>query len=274
VGKKNVLIVFTPRSGSTIAGELLAHKYSSLFLDELYSGDLRSIFGSRLPADVKNKLGEKNVRRMMFNIAHNAMVWDDTKAFVDTALSLIKDINKDYPIVIKFYPNYVLPGKKLVEWCIDNNFEIYFLRRKDFIEQAYSLLLTVVKQDFNMKARQAGKLQDLPRDAEVVNLNTASRVVFPPMPLSIDIATRKIVTLAGINQCFANYVEHYGKYGKVLSYEDTIRKNDFSEFGISTLLVNDYNNQRLSIRPTHEYKIGHQISNWPEIVEMIDYFNV
>jgi hypothetical protein len=57
-------------------------------------------------------------------------------------------------------------------------------------------------------------------------------------------------------------------------YEDTIVRGDYSLLDISPDLLQAYGKEEISLRPTHRYNVGDQISNWQEILEIAKQYEV
>ena len=268
----NALIVFTPRSGSTIVAELLAHKYNALNLDEFIHGDIRGTLDNKLPAGVREmvrnapSLGEQPKPLIL----KKTPILSD---LLDSRLEVVKNIAKDHEIVFKLFPSFVTPGINIIEWAIENNFELYFIHRKNKREQIYSYVLANCKAKLYEEAKKSGKLS-MHRSAGFLNVRNATRVIFPPIKLSREEIIRYAALLCNINGCYNCISRKYKDYGKHLSYENTIAKKDYTAFGIDKKIVDSYAQQPESIRPTYDYEIGSEIVNWDEVVEVFNKFDV
>lgn len=268
------LIIFTPRSGSTIAAELLAYKHKAINLDEMITGQIRGVLLNKLSQDIKRLIYDSRV----LNQDVNYLFKDGEENIVDVyniykkRFNLAKQIHNKHSIVFKYFPYFSLPAVKILDWAKDNNFEIYFLTRKSGEDQLYSYLLAHAKERFYKNARQAGKL-DMPNYAGFLNVKSSPRVEFPPISFGEESALTLISVLCGINNTWTAYYNKFKDYGKLVYYEDSIGKGNFTDFGITPNMYSKYSAQPNSIRPTHEYTVGSQISNWNEMLEIFSHYN-
>lgn len=272
----NALVVFTPRSGSTIISDLLAYKYNALNLDEFIDARIRSVLYDNIPEDIKIVIEE----RSLLSEVPTPKTPQESQLYYYRVLNnfkkkfeFVKEIAQKYPVVVKYYPTAVLPGIKFVEWAIENNFELYFISRRNFHKQLYSLLLAHTKSRLYKAANKAGKLKLSGMDA-YLNVKGNLNVSFPPQKLALHTATEEIVKLTIMNNLWRSYINAYGKYGKVMYYEDTVVKGDYSLLNISSDLLQAYAKEKNSLRPTQKYNIGDQITNWQEILEIAQYYEV
>lgn len=272
----NVLVIFTPRSGSTIVSDLLAYKYNAINLDEILDTTIRGVLYNKIPEDIKVMLKERSLldqpsaprtakeRQSYFYDAFNQF----NKRF-----QFVKEVAQKHPVVIKYYPTAMLPGIGIVEWAIENNFELYFVSRRNFKKQLYSILLAEAKTNFYKKATKAGKLE-IPEISGFLNTKGTLNISFPPVNISYEYAVEQIVKLTVINNLWKAYVNAYGKYGKVMYYEDTIVRGDYSLLDINANLLQAYGKEEISLRPTHRYNVGDQISNWQQVLEIAKQYEV
>lgn len=272
----NVLVVFTPRSGSTIVSDLLAYKYNAINLDEVLDTTIRGVLYDKIPEDIKAILKERSLLDPQPNPTtkkERDSYFYDTFNLYKKRFEFVKETAQKYPIVIKYYPTAMLPGIGLVEWAIENDFELYFVSRRSFNKQLYSMLLAEVKTNFFKKARKAGKLE-IPGIDGFLNTKGSSNVSFPPVNVPLEQAVEHIVKLTVINNMWKAYVNAYGRYGKVMYYEDTIVRGDYSLLGVDNELLQAYGKEEISLRPTHRYNVGDQITNWQEILKIATLYEV
>lgn len=272
----NVLVVFTPRSGSTIVSDLLAYKYNAINLDEVLDTRIRGVLYDKMPEDVKVLLKQRSVldeQPTPTTKKERDSYFYDTYSFFNKKFEFVKEVSQKYPIVVKFYPTAILPGIGLVEWAIKNNFQLYFVSRRNFKKQLYSMLLAEVRTNFLIRARKAGKLEG-PEITGFLNTKGGFNVSFPPANVPLHHVLEQVVKLTVINNMWKSYVNAYGRYGKVMYYEDTIVKGDYSLLDVSPDLLQAYANEEISLRPTHRYNVGDQISNWQEILEIAKQYEV
>lgn len=272
----NVLVIFTPRSGSTIISDLLAYKYNAVNLDEMLDSTIRSVLYNKIPEDIKVILKERslleNLPDPITNKEKHTYLYNAFKLH-NKRFDFVKEVTQKYPIVVKYYPTGPLPGIGIVEWAIENNFELYFVSRKSFKKQLYSILLAQVKTNYYRKAKKAGR-QEIQEINGYINTKGSLNVSFPPANVPLELAIDQIVKLTVIDNMWKAYVNAYGKYGKVMYYEDTIVRGDYSLLDISPDLLQSYAREEISLRPTHRYKVGEQISNWQEILEIAKQYEV
>lgn len=275
----NALIVFTPRSGSTIVGDLLAYKNNAINLDEIVTGSVRGPLREKLPTDVNKLLMSKGLAKRAAalqeeqNSSDVVKYWNNLFDYYKDGLGFIKEVAASYSVVLKYYPIVALPGVKLIEWAIDNNFELYFTYRENFEQQLYSMILADVKEKFYSNAKKAGKLV-MHKHAGYLNIKDGKKVVFPPVQYTRPDAIHMAVKLSSIRVLWESYVKQYSKYGKLICYEETIAKNDFSVIGVTPEEFNQYQIQDKSLRPSFEYELGKQLTNWDEIAELASHFNI
>jgi hypothetical protein len=274
----NALVVFTPRSGSTIVGDLLAHKYNAVNLDEALGGQIRGPLIKRIPPDVRHCLDQFNVLKRgskVLEIGPDSakIAWGEAVQFYDDGLACFDQIAAKHSIVVKCYPTIGIPGVKIINWAIKNNFELYFTYRRSFEEQLYSYTLAECREKFYNNIAKAGKLK-MPPYAGFLNTKGSTRVEFPPVEYPIQLAMPLIIRLCGIRSLWSSYYRTYGRYGKVLCYEDTIQKNDFSALGITAEQFKEYSDKDSSLRPSNEYVLGKQIKNWEQIVNIARNYHI
>lgn len=234
-------------------------------------GHIRGVLYDKLPKDVKQWVVDSKIRELSAVFNSNASL-DFAKIydFYNISIPLIQRISNNYPTVIKYYPAYV-PGVKLIEWAKNNNFEIYFVTRRNFDEQLYSYMLADTKARFYNKIRDEKKV-NLKGIAGFLNTNRTPKVVFPAKEIPKDIAVGNIITLCSIISGWHSYLASFREYGKIVYYEDSVAVNDFNAFGITDEMFQRYCKLNHSLRPTHSYTIGEQISNWDEILEISKHY--
>lgn len=253
----NALIVFTPRSGSTVAGDVLAYKYNALYLDELTTGNIRSPFFEKLPGNVQLKLKQLNLVR---NNTRTAPNWSTIYQKYKLSSSFIEHLHKTNSVVLKYFPNSIIPGTRTIQWAIDNNFELYFVTRRNFQQQLYSYLLA--------EHRQLVYKQTNNNKEAFVNTKSSPVYQHKPSKMGAQQALALITTLCNSLSLWESYRTKFGYYSKTVLYEDNLANNNLCEFGISEDLFNSYNKQNDSIRPTDSYSVGSDIINWYDIVQM------
>lgn len=265
----NVLIVFTPRSGSTIIGDLLAYKNNGINLDEILTGFVKGPLKEKIPTEVSKLLTLRELSKK----AADSQYWNTFFDYHNHGLEFLKEVVYSYPIVLKYYPIVAVPGVKLIEWAINNKFELYFTYRENFEQQLYSMILADVKERVYTNAKKAGKLVTH-EHAGHLNMKGGIDVKFPPVQYPMADAYHMLIKLSSIKVLWESYVKQYGKYGKVICYEETVAKKDFSMIGITPEQFNQYQAQDKSLRPSFEYKLGKQLTNWDEISELATYFDI
>lgn len=276
---RNSLIIFTPRSGSTIIGDLLAYKNNAINLDEIITGSMRYPFQEKLPDDVNKIIRDKdfvNKATALMEEQHSKdapTYWNNMFSFYQERMEFLRDVTKAHNVVVKYYPIVALPGVKLIEWAVQNDFDIIFSYRKNFEEQLYSLVLADVKERFYKNLYKSGKLT-MYKNAGYLNIKGSRKIVFPPVYYSRPQALQVIVKLTNIRTLYNTYINQFGMYGKVVCYEDTIAKNDFSSIGITAEEYAAYQIKDKSLRPTYDYEIGKQITNWEEVLEIASHYNI
>lgn len=273
----NSLIIFTPRSGSTVVAELLAYKHNAVNLDEMMTGQIRGVLQNKLPDDVKKLLRAEQILNSDVEHLINECTYDDQKIahvydIYQKRFSLIKQIHREHQVVIKYFPSFSLPAVKMLEWAKNNNFEIYFLTRRSVEDQLYSYVLAHAKERFYKKVKEAGKLR-MPDHAGFLNTKKTPKVNFPPVAWGKQSAISLVTIFCGINNAWTAYYNKFKDYGKLIHYEDTIGKGDFTDFGITPQLYAEYSALPTSLQPTYEYTVGDQISNWNEILDIFNEYN-
>ena len=271
----NALIVFTPRSGSTIVAELLAYKYGAVNLDELMMSDIRGVIERKLPNDVRDLINKNKglSRATELYKSNTSKGLEKVYEYNRKRLELVKQINQIHPIVLKTYPSIPLPGITTIEWAIEKNFDIFFLQRRNVINQLYSYFLANTKEEFYKNAKKAGKLE-IEKYAGFLNTKSTPRVVFPQVHLEKNRIIELVAVFNGFVSMHQCLLEKYKKYGKQVYYEDTIVRNDFSPFGITQNIVDEYVKHPLAIQSTYEYTVGSQFLNWDEVVSIFKEFSL
>lgn len=270
------MVVFTPRSGSTIVSDLLAYKYNAINLDEMLFTSIRSVLYDKIPEDIKTALNERSLLEQVpdptTSKEKHTYLYNVFNQY-NKRFDFVKEVVQKHPIVIKYYPTAPMPGIGIVEWAIENNFELYFISRKNFKKQLYSYMLAEAKTNFYRGAKKAGRLE-IPELAGYLNTKGGLNVSFPPVNVPMEQAIEQIVKLTAINSMWRVYANAYGKHGKVMYYEDTIVRGDYSQLDISDDLLQAYAKEKTSLRPTHRYNVGEQISNWQEILEVTKQYEI
>lgn len=135
------------------------------------------------------------------------------------------------------------------------------------------MLLAEAKTNFYRGAKKAGKLE-IPEITGYLNTRGNLNISFPPVNVPLEQAIEQIVKLTAINTMWKAYVNTYGEYGKVMYYEDTIVRGDYSQLDVTHDLLHAYGKEQLSLRPTHKYNVGDQISNWQQILDIAKQYEV
>lgn len=258
----NALIIFTPRSGSTIVSDLLSFKYNGVNLDEIFQGTVREPLKTKLPQDIRklieiNKINERRRQQSRKDQRDKYNLQNFT--IHETCLALVKHCITKYPTIIKLYPTYKsFPGKALVEWAIDNNFEVYFTTRRNYEDQLYSYLLALQKaRSFKEDVDQA-----------FLNTNSSKERKFEPIAIPPPKVFDSLMTMYNIQMHWYAMSKMYGNYGKVIYYEDHLAEGRFHEIGVDQEMYNNYIKQELFLRPSPAYTVGEEILNWPDIIEI------
>jgi len=272
----NSLIVFTPRSGSTIAAELLAYKNKAINLDEFMAGNIRKPLFKRLPNDVASAITNDKVLNdhcveMQTQMSEGEKLLLNFHLY-EKRFEAVKRLHEERPIVIKYWPAIGLPGVKFIEWTIENGYDVYFTKRRCIEDQLYSYLLADVKETFYRSAVRAGKL-NIEMGAGFINTKSTPNVVFPPVALRDDTIISRVTDVLSLNLLFTSYYNKFKDHAKLIVYEDSIVKNNFMQFGISDNLASSYFKQQHSLRPTTKYVVGDQIKNWDRVIEILGHFN-
>lgn len=108
--------------------------------------------------------------------------------------------------------------------------------------------------------------------AGFINTKGTPKVVFPPVEISDEILLTRICDIQAINSSYESYYRKFKDYGTQVVYEDTIAKDDFSQFNISSDMFAEYCRQPGTLIPTYEYDIGSQISNWGRALDLLRYY--
>jgi hypothetical protein len=185
----------------------------------------------------------------------------------------MKNLHDSNNLVIKYYPALASPGITFIEWAIENNYNIYFTKRRCIEDQLYSYLLADVKETFYRSAVKAGKL-DIEKGAGFINTKSTPKVVFPKVTLRDDTIISRMCDLLSLNVIFDSYFNKFKDHAKLVVYEDTIAKNDFTTFGISDNLAQSYFQGENSLRPTTKSSIGEQFNNWDRVLEILKHYNM
>jgi len=271
------VIVFTPRSCSTIAAELLAYKNKALNLDEFMAGNIRKPLFKRLPPDIKDSITDSKLLNDDCTELRATMT-ESEKFLLNFDLykrrsQYMKNLHDSNNLVIKYYPALASPGITFIEWAIENNYNIYFTKRRCIEDQLYSYLLADVKETFYRSAVKAGKL-DIEKGAGFINTKSTPKVVFPKVTLRDDTIISRMCDLLSLNVIFDSYFNKFKDHAKLVVYEDTIAKNDFTTFGISDNLAQSYFQGENSLRPTTKSSIGEQFNNWDRVLEILKHYNM
>lgn len=230
----------------------------------------------KIPEDVKTALTERSLLEQVPDPTNNkekfSYLYNVFNQY-NKRFEFVKEVSQKHPIVIKYYPTAPMPGIGIVEWAIENNFELYFITRRSFKKQLYSYMLAEAKTNFYRGAKKAGRL-DVPEFAGYLNTRGGINVAFPPVNVPLEQAIENIVKLTAINSMWKIYADAYGKHGKVMYYEDTIVKGDYSQLDMNSELLQAYGKEDISLRPTHRYNVGEQISNWEQVLEIAKQYEV
>ncbi len=271
------VIVFTPRSGSTIAAELLAYKNKAINLDEFMAGNIRKPLFKRLPPNIKDSITDSKLLNDDCTELRATMT-ESEKFLLNFDLykrrsQYMKNLHDSNNLVIKYYPALASPGITFIEWAIENKYTIYFTKRRCIEDQLYSYLLADVKETFYRSAVKAGKL-NIEKGAGFINTKSTPKVVFPKVTLPDDIIISRMCDLLSLNIIFNSYFDKFKDHARLVVYEDTIAKNDFTTFGISGNLAQSYFQGENSLRPTTKSSIGDQFNNWDRVLEILKHYNM
>jgi len=262
----NTLVVYTPRSGSTILNDLLAFKYNNLNLDEMTFSVVRGKFLDRLPPDIREKAITLNREYV-----HNETTGQPPSVHIDDynrRVEYVKSLT-DKGVSVKEWANGKYPCHKYIEWCIDNNYEIYFLYRRNFEAQVYSLVCSSLRNSIYSK-QMKGKITKYDSVSHAyVQFKDDEQIKLRPCYINKERIIDCVNTVMHNIYAWTSYHLLYSKYGKTLQFEDSIERHDFSQAGISPEMYYKYNSSPHPVVEFEKNPIGKYIGNWHEAKDYI-----
>lgn len=268
----NTLVVYTPRSGSSILNDLLAFKYGNINLDEITFSVVRGKFLDRLPQDIKEKAITLNREYVETAPESESQLAQGTQ--ITNYLKRVEYVKSltNLGISIKEWANGKFPAHKYIEWCIDNNYEIYFLYRGSFEAQVYSLMCSALRNSQYSK-QMRGKITRYDSVSHAyLQFKNGDRVELKPAYIKTETIVQCISTTISNIYAWTSYHSKYSKYGVTMKFEDTVEKHDFSKAGIPPEMYYKYNNTPDPVVEFEKNPIGKYIGNWSEAKDYIDLY--
>lgn len=253
----NCLILFTPRTGSSILADLLAFKYNAWNLDEILSHQIRPQVLNKLPPRVVTllKQGNFNARVNLNGKGPDEFYYEMSKEVI-RAFSFAADLAQYNDIVLKCYTYPAALPHKILQLAIQHNFEIYFLYRSNKTEQMLSLVTAMAKEK-NNKQPWSGHIytnKTKPSDSQPMMYDEKSM--------------HNLCYQIGSSIHTWHYLhDNYKQYGVTMCYEDTIAKGDFTSASISKELFEQYLEQDEHLIPTRDKNL---VTNWDKIKPIIE----
>lgn len=222
-------------------------------MDEVVHDCIRGRFVDKLPTEVSS------LYQKYFNLNNKTPQQEnlnDIKQRHDKVLGFIARVNANNNITLKYYPQSCRPAKPIIEYALANNFNLFFLYRKDRIQQIAALINAYERHQYIIK----NKIKN--RNGFVNFDNSLEHTI----PYNINNMATALTVLSDSFNTWECLHARYSKFSTTLCYEESIAINDFSLAGISTEHVANYSKQSISVKPTTTHT---PIENWDKFDKLI-----
>jgi len=256
----NSLILFTPRTGSSILADLLAFKYGAWNVDEILAHQVRPQILKKLPPEIiaKIKQGSFNARERIQDKRPEEFYYAMSNEIL-RSFAFVKELMKENDVVIKCYTYPAALPQKVIQFAIENKFEIYFLYRKNKEEQLRSIVTAMIKEKHGNQKPWSGHIYT----------NTSEPIDIAPQVYNEKLMHNMAFQIGTSIHTWYCLNQAYKHHGITMCYEDTIAKGDFTTASISNDLFMQYQQQNEFLVPTKN-KLTNLISNWDELKPIIN----
>lgn len=241
----NTLTIFSPRTGSTILNEMLAHKHRNIDLDEFVSGSVRngtlSSYVKNIPVSVRHNLMQMLKTNSKFGL---------DKDKIDYVLSLENSWSAKC-IAGSDYLSYYF-----IETALNQNTRLFYTKRKDIKAQCWSMIMAGVRS------------RQIKSHLAYISLNSNSYPEIHPVCVDKIAAKKSVENIVFMSKQVDMLCGRFG--GTVMIYEDTIYREDFSSCGITDKDVISYKKLKLRLERPHHRNPEQYVTNWKEIDDLIE----
>ena len=247
----NTLVIFSPRTGSTILNELLAFQHENVDLDEFLSHCIRlgtrGILVNNIPVSILDELRRLNVRY---------------KGFTPHKTNFLSKINlSGYNWSAKCYASNIDTVRYIIETVGNSDTKILFTRRNNLKQQCWSAIMAEARED---------ELRDSISSSYSSHIHT-NKHKYPEIKqkqLDIKKAAKTIKTTILSANIVKQLHEEFG--GTMMTYEETISINDFSLSGITPETTQKYNELELQMIKPDYIPPEKYFHNYDEIDALIE----
>ena len=248
----NTLVIFSPRTGSTILNELLAFQQQNVDLDEFLSSSIRlgtqGVFVNNIPTDILDEVRRLNSRY---------------KGYTPHKTNFLPKINEyGYNWSAKCYAYNKDTVKYIIETVVNSETKLFFTQRNNLKQQCWSAIMAEVREE---EIRNNVKLSS---HSSHVHTNKHKYPDIKLTRLNIRKAARTIKTIILSANIVQEMYKEFG--GTMLVYEETINIGDFSLAGITDESLQKYNALQLRMTKPSQISPEKYFSNYEEIDKLIE----
>lgn len=248
----NTLVIFSPRTGSTILNELLAFQQQNVDLDEFLSSSIRlgtqGVFVNNIPTDILDEVRRLNSRY---------------KGYTPHKTNFLPKINEyGYNWSAKCYAYNKDTVKYIIETVVNSETELFFTRRNSLKQQCWSAIMAEVREE-EIKNTDTWSLH-----SSHVHTNKHKYPEIKLTQLDIRKAARTIKSIILSTNMVEELYKEFG--GNMMVYEETIKLGDFSLAGISDESIQKYNALRVRMIKPDQILPEKYFSNYDEIDSLIE----
>jgi len=248
----NTLVIFSPRTGSTILNELLAFQHNNVDLDEFLSSSIRlgtrGVLVNNIPKDIIDELRRLNVRY---------------KNYSPYKTNFLPKINlSGHTWSAKCYAHNIDTVRYIIDTVVNSDTKLLFTKRNNLKQQCWSAIMA--------EARQTELIINNTLNSYSSHIHT-NKHKYPEIKqtkLDTKTASRTIKTII----LSANIVDEiYKEFGGIMMpYEETINISDFSLAGVTNETLQEYNNLELKMIKPIKINPEDYFSNYDEIDALVE----
>lgn len=242
------LILFTPRSGSTILCELLSYSQNTINLGEGIHSIIRGYNYNTKLSQETNLYKEFSKFSLTGNFHNLKTRGSDHKGFDSNQqkrINLLKASNFNW--TAKCNMEKFLINIDFIDYCVDNGVNVYITHRRNILDQFIS----------HINTRYRGELdQGGPTDKGYIftkqDIDTATSATRRYSELIVPFSWLYRYTDIFLNQLlmWRALYERYKDKIIVVSYEDNIKPMDLTKFGITDDFIKKYHTNVNHLKPT------------------------
>lgn len=237
----NNLILSTNRSGSTILSDIISYADGSINLGEVHSLSRPYIFNTERSkqSNLYKEFTGVNLQAKYYTLASRGQDYIGFFKALAKRLEVLKQASESW--TAKCIIEKKVLDVTFVDYCVDNNMNIFMTHRKDIVGQYISFINARYRQEVSRQHSSHG---------DFIYTNKTDFFKYKHMEVNwfwlhmyTDIFLEQLILWRMI------YDKHKSSI-KIISYEDHIKKMDFTTIGITEETVNKYRKESQHLVPT------------------------